>query len=93
MKTLFLALALVVATAAPSMALEFSGTPPALSGPVKSSGSRPRDPFLSQEMRALSMRRPHFFAVRSTSGNITVRRRAAAKRRKRTSARPAPLAC
>ena len=32
MKTLFLALALVVATSAPSMALEFSGTPPGAFG-------------------------------------------------------------
>ena len=66
MKTLFLALALFVATAAPSMALEFyNGTPPGAFGPVKPSGSRPRDPFLSQDMRALSMRRPHFFVVLS----------------------------
>ena len=32
MKTLFLALALIVATAAPSMAVEFSGIPPGAFG-------------------------------------------------------------
>ena len=65
MKTLFLALALVVATAAPSMAIEFNNSTVQAVSAVKPNGSRPRDPFLSQQMRALSMRRPHFFAVRS----------------------------
>ncbi len=60
MKTLFLALALAVTFAAPSMASEFPTNSPGRFRPAKSSWSPQCDRLLSLELRALSIRRPHF---------------------------------
>ena len=66
MKTLFLALALVLGFAAPSIARRISVHAPGRVQPLSREGSLPSS--LAQELRALSMRGARIFGVGAAGG-------------------------